>query len=199
MAAKGRFEEAAWQVAHPMEDCQFFFPACSLGVKGVILEMHAVSQWCLLTQRTPRAPVSNRTQSVARMGKLEEGTCRHSGKYSHSESLQGLSALLPTRRSGCLTNGGIIYFSYIQQIFVKCLSPPSVILGIDSRLPLHVIHKCPVVLVIWSTAGRWQRSRAATSTVWRGSIDRRPKHRLQTQTRWVHTVWPWASGLTSLC
>lgn len=91
-------------------------------------------------------------------------------------------ALLPTRRNGCLTNGGIICFSNIRQIFMKCLPPPSAILGLDSRRPLHIIHKCPVVLVIWSAAGRWQGSRAAVPTVWRGSIDRRPKRRLQTRT-----------------
>lgn len=69
-----------------------------------------------------------------------------------------------------------------RQIFMKCLPPPSAILGLDSRRPLHIIHKCPVVLVIWSAAGRWQGSRAAVPTVWRGSIDRRPKRRLQTRT-----------------
>lgn len=41
---------------------------------------------------------------------------------------------------------------------MKCPSVPGAILGIESRLLYHIIHKCPVVLVTWSVAGRCQGS-----------------------------------------
>lgn len=80
-----------------------------------------------------------------------------------TSELQGRSVPLPVLQKGLPDETGIVYFSYTQQIFMGCLSGPGAILGNESRLLSHLIHKCPVVLVTWRVAGSWQGSEATAS------------------------------------
>lgn len=99
--------------------------------------------WFAVTPVDTAHPVQPRKQQdlVVLPAALERGL----------EGAEGHVAEERAPRAECASPGltGIVYFSYVQQIFMKCLCGPGAILGNGSRLPYHIIHKRLVVLTAW--------------------------------------------------
>lgn len=166
MAVKERFEEATWQVSLSGGGSPIIFSSLLFGsVRGNSRNGCCFAVMPVDTTDPLECCKQQNLVLLARMGKVGGGTQSHCRKCGQSERFERwvwvsyLQKWLPDWR-------GIIYFSNIQQIFIKCLSVPGAILGIGSRFLYHIFHRRPVVLVTWSMAGRSQGSQAAIATVW---------------------------------